>query len=48
MTGRTGETCQRSGPYQSGRVKVVVFFKSGQKFTNDADGGATTWTLVTA
>lgn len=44
-SGKTGGTCQRSGPYQSGRnAKVVVFFQKGQKFSADTDGVATTWT----
>jgi len=46
-TGKTGEVCQTSGPYYSGRnAKVTVFFKKGQRFPSDTDGTATTWTLV--
>lgn len=45
-TGQTGGTCQKSGPYKS-RTAVVVFFKSGQRFTADpVDGRSTTWTMV--
>jgi len=45
--GKTGDICQASGPYYSGRnAKVTVFFKKGQKFPSDADGSPTTWTLV--
>ena len=46
-SGKTGETCQASGPYASGRnAKVTVFIKSGQRFPADTDGNPTTWTLV--
>jgi hypothetical protein len=47
-SGRTGATCPISGPYKSNRnARVTVFFKRGQRFPADADGAATTWTLVT-
>lgn len=47
-TGQTGGTCQVSGPYKSSRNSgIVVFFKSGQRFTADpVDGANTTWTMV--
>jgi hypothetical protein len=46
-TGKTGGTCQQSGPYRSGRnAKVTVFVKKGARFPADTDGAATTWALV--
>jgi hypothetical protein len=46
-SGRTGATCREPGPYYSGRnARVIVFFRTGQPFPVDADGKATTWTLV--
>jgi len=46
-SGKTGQICQASGPYRSGRnAKVTVFFKKGEKFPADTDGSPTTWTLV--
>jgi len=46
-SGKTGATCQKSGPYQSSRnAKVTVFIKRGQRFPSDSDGASTTWTLV--
>jgi hypothetical protein len=45
-TGKTGSTCQRSGPYKSS-TSVVVYFKQGDTFTLDpTNGKGTTWTMV--
>jgi hypothetical protein len=44
--GKTGGTCQTSGPYKSG-TSVTVYFKRGDKFPADpTNGKATTWTMV--
>ena len=47
-SGKTGGTCQVSGPYKSTRnTSIVVFFQKGQKFTADpVDGASTTWTML--
>lgn len=46
-SGRTGETCRQVGPYSSGgRVPLIVFFRKGDKFPNDSEGRATSWTLL--
>jgi hypothetical protein len=46
-SGKTGGTCQRSGPYRSSRnARVTVYIKKGEKFPRDTDGAATIWTLV--
>jgi hypothetical protein len=46
-SGRTGETCRQPGPYRNeGRVRLVVFFKRGDRFPSDAEGRATSWTLL--
>lgn len=46
-SGKTGGTCEVSGPYKSTRnTSIVVFFKRGDKFSNDpVDGRATTWSM---
>ena len=46
-SGKTGELCKVSGPYKSSRnTSIVVFYKQGDKFSNDpVDGRATTWVL---
>jgi hypothetical protein len=45
--GRTGEACREAGPYRSeSRVRLVVFFRQGDKFPNDAEGRSTSWTLL--
>ena len=46
-TGKTGGTCSVSGPYKSTRnPSITVFFKRGDKFSNDpVDGKATTWSM---
>ena len=45
---RTGETCRQVGPYRSGgRLRLIVFFKPGDRFPNDTEGRSTSWTLVT-
>jgi hypothetical protein len=46
-SGKTGVVCTTSGPYKSTRnTSIVVFFKKGDKFTNDpVDGKATTWSM---
>ncbi|MGH9347467.1 MAG: hypothetical protein ACRD26_09405 [Vicinamibacterales bacterium] len=47
VSGKTGETCQESGPYQSERnAKVTVFVAKGDPFPPDTDGASTTWTRV--
>jgi hypothetical protein len=47
VSGRTGETCQKTGPYQSNRnAKVTVFINRGQRFPPDTDGAPTTWILL--
>lgn len=46
-SGKTGETCRQTGPYHSeSRVRLVVFFRRGERFPNDAEGRATSWTLL--
>jgi hypothetical protein len=51
-TGITNGTCQTSGPYKcSSHSNIVMFFKSGQKFTacpsaNSSSGHSTTWILI--
>lgn len=46
-SGKTGETCRQTGPYRSeSRVRLVVFFRRGDRFPNDAEGRATSWTLL--
>jgi hypothetical protein len=47
-SGKTGGTCQRSGPYRSSRTGVVVYFKQGAKFTADADGKSTSWSYLSS
>ena len=45
--GRTGETCREVGPYRSdSRVRLVVFFRKGDRFPNDPEGRSTSWTLL--
>jgi hypothetical protein len=45
---RTGDTCRQVGPYRSGgRVGLIVFFRPGDRFPNDTEGRANSWTLVT-
>lgn len=46
-SGKTGGTCQTSGPYKPSRhTTIVVFFKKGQKFPADpVDGNSTTWSM---
>ena len=47
-TARTGETCRQAGPYRSGgRLRLIVFFKPGDRFPNDSEGRSTGWTLMT-
>jgi len=47
VTGKTGETCNVSGPYRSqGPSGAVVFIKEGDEFPPDVDGSATVWTLL--
>ena len=47
-SGRSGESCRRAGPYRSeSRTALVVFFRIGDRFPNDAEGLATRWTLIT-
>ncbi len=49
VSGQTGATCARSGPYRSTRgMKVVVYLKQGDTFPPDSDGSPTTWVMVTA
>jgi hypothetical protein len=46
-SGRSGETCRTAGPYRSeSRTLLVVFFRVGERFPNDAEGRATRWTLL--
>jgi hypothetical protein len=49
-SGKSGGTCQTSGPYTSSRTpSIVVFLARGQKFPNDpVSGSSTTWNLVTS
>jgi hypothetical protein len=52
-SGRTGEICQKTGPYKcSTSPVVVVSMKKGNAFPrgpkdNDPAGQITTWTLIT-
>jgi hypothetical protein len=42
-SGRTGETCQRTGPYRcSTSPVVIVSVKKGDKFPNAPSGSSTT------
>jgi hypothetical protein len=46
-SGRSGETCRQAGPYRAeSRTALVVFYRSGDRFLNDAEGRATRWTLL--
>jgi hypothetical protein len=45
-SGKTGGLCSVSGPYKSSGTGAIVFFKQGEKFTADANGKATLWTLL--
>jgi hypothetical protein len=51
-SGRTGDTCQVSGPYKCSTSPVVVLFvKKGDRFPNgpsstSSQGQTTTWTIV--
>ena len=46
-SGRSGESCRLAGPYKAAsRTPLVVFFRTGQRFPNDAEGRSTTWTLL--
>lgn len=46
-SGRSGETCRVAGPYRaSSRTPLVVFFRVGDRFPNDAEARATRWTLL--
>lgn len=49
-SGKSGGTCQTSGPYTSSRTpSLVVFLVRGQKFPNDpVSNSSTTWNLVTS
>ena len=48
-SGQTGAICRQSGPYRSSRnARVTVFVRQGAVFPTDADGAATSWTLLTA
>ena len=47
--GKTGETCQTSGPYKcSSHAAAIVFFKRGDKFSSCPfnSGHSALWTLV--
>lgn len=47
VSGRSGEACRRAGPYRAeSRTPLVVFFRVGARFPNDAEGRATRWTMV--
>lgn len=51
-SGRTGDTCQKSGPYKCSTTPVVtVYVKKGSKFpsapkTGSSTGQSATWTMV--
>jgi len=46
-SGRTGALVPATGPYYSGRnARITVVLTRGARFPSDADGRATTWTLV--
>ena len=46
-SGRSGESCRQVGPYRSeSRTALVVFFRAGDRFPNDAEGRPTRWTLI--
>ena len=51
-SGRTGGTCEVSGPYKcQSHTSVVIFVKSGLKFpacpsANSSSGHSTTWILM--
>lgn len=46
-SGKTGATCNVSGPYKSTRnTSIVIFFKRGERFSADpVDGRSTTWVM---
>ena len=46
-SGKTGGTCNVTGPYKSSRnTSIVVFFKRGDRFPADpVDGRSTTWVM---
>jgi hypothetical protein len=47
VSGKTGETCQVSGPYVSDGSKMTVFFSAKDKFPVDPTTGQnTTWRMV--
>jgi hypothetical protein len=47
-SGKTGGSCQVSGPYKCSRhTEIVLFIVKGQTFPADpVDGAATGWTMV--
>ena len=48
-SGKTGSTCNQTGPYRSSRLaRVIVFVKKGTRFPPDTDGASTTWSLLGA
>ena len=46
-SGRSGESCRQPGPYKAAsRTPLVIFFRLGERFPNDAEGRSTSWTLL--
>lgn len=46
-SGRSGESVRQVGPYRSvARIPLIVFFRAGDRFPEDAEGKSTTWALV--
>ena len=47
-SGRSGESVRQVGPYRStGRIPLVVFFRPGDRFPNDAEARVVSWSLIT-
>jgi hypothetical protein len=46
-SGRSGDSCRQAGPYRAAsRTPLIVFFRAGERFPNDAEGRSTSWTLI--
>jgi hypothetical protein len=47
VSGTTGSTCQKTGPYKSRSTpQVIVMMRRGARFPNGANNKATTWDLL--
>ncbi len=45
--GRSGDSVRQAGPYvSSSRIPLVVFFRPGDRFPNDAEARSVSWTLL--